>query len=550
MVRIEVAGAAISQVLEKASLLAQRGPDSEGGFLLLKEICGMGEVLDPKSAMQRFAMRALIPKFAVNLVEPLASRPSFQAWLQAGSRLLLASVSAAVAHTGANAETAELNLTAGIDTQTESFRHILPPLSERIKALEAQQFSTTTVLRGESNMVIGNLFTDGSVVDRSSNSALDEPLRNGISVNYETKLYLDTSFTGDDLLHIRLRSGNFQPSAFWFSEPTPLTRLQLGWETQACTSTDQGKCPSRYGVGINRFYYQFPVSSSLKTTIGARVSQVDILPVFPSVYTDSRILQLFQFAGAQGAYSRRLGAGFGLSWKPKGWLKGLSIGLLSVQSNAEEGDTTEGGLFTKASGESNTAQIAITRPHWNISFAYTYNGSPIRIRGTPLANSLTRDSVDAKVDSYGLSGYWQPSTSGWIPSISAGVGYDAIRFRSYPLPSIEAATTRSWMVGLVWQNVLKPAYSLGFAIGSPASVGSLSSASARKVSDGLFAAELYYRIQLTNHIQIVPAVFWISRPRGAMTATTDAVEAIEQPKVNNAATLSTLGSLVQVTVRF
>lgn len=106
------------------------------------------------------------------------------------------------------------------------------------------------------------------------------------------------------------------------------------------------------------------------------------------------------------------------------------------------------------------------------------------------------------------------------------------------------------MVGLVWQNVLRPGYSLGFAVGSPTSVGSLSSSTAWQVSDGLIAAELYYRIQLTNHIQIVPAIFWISRPRGAMTATTDAVAAIEQPAINDAASLSIFGSLLQLTVRF
>jgi hypothetical protein len=471
--------------------------------------------------------------------------------LRIGSRLVLATASLALANNAANAEKAELIHAAEADAQQiETLRATLPSLSERIKALEAQQFSPTTVLRGESNVVLGNLYTSGSVVNRSTNSALGEPLRNGVSVNYETKLYLDTSFTGEDLLHIRLRSGNFQPSAFWFSEPTPLTRLQLGWETQPCTATSDALCPSRYGVGINRFYYQFPVSSTLETTIGARVGQVDMLPVFPSVYSDSKILQLFQFAGAQGAYSRRLGAGFGLSWKPTGWLKGFSLGLMSVQANAEEGNPSEGGMFTDASGEANTAQIAFTRPHWNISLAYTYNGAPVRIRGTPLANSLTRDAVDAKVDSYGLAGYWQPSSSGWLPSISAGVGYDSIRFRSYSLPTIQGATTQSWMVGLVWHNVLRPAYSLGVAVGSPTSIRSLASSTSSRVSDGLIAAELYYRIQLTNHVQVVPAIFWISRPRGAMTATTDAVAAIEQPGINDPASLSTFGSLVQITVRF
>ena len=436
-----------------------------------------------------------------------------------------------------------------LQDDTEAIKAAVDDLQQRIEQLEATQFSSVTTLRGELSSVLGNLQTYGSVVDRATNQALNQPLRNGVSFNYDLKLYVDTSFTGHDRLHIRLRSGNFQPSAFWFSEPTPLTRIQVGWESKPCSSGDPISC-SRNLVMLNRAYYQFPISEEWRATFGARVLQVDLLPLFPSVYDDAKILQLFQFAGAQGAYSRRLGPGLGLAWKPKGALQGFSLGLASIQNQGSVGDPDEGGVLGRQSAQTNTVQLAYTRKRWNVTATYTANGTPARLRGTPLANTLTGDSTDGWVNSWGLAGYWQPVRSGWIPSVSAGVGFDALQFSQFSLPEVTTAQTSSWMVGLVWTDLLAPGNSLGMAVGSPNSVSLLKGKGISGVDDSLLAAEAYYRIQLTDHIQLIPAIFWINRPRGAMTATTSADQAVLQPELNNAASLGVFGSILQLVVRF
>lgn len=437
-------------------------------------------------------------------------------------------------------------------SRPQSFKSTLRQDAEsihgRLASLSATSPAPSSVLRGEVAGILGSMSTYGSVVEVGRNQALGYPLRNSTTFNYDTKLYLDTSFSGSDLLHLRLRSANFQPSAFWFSEPTQLARLQVGWESEPCTS---GSSPCRRNtIVLNRAYYQFPLRGSLRATVGARVLQTDILPVFPSVYTDAKVLQLFQFAGAQGAYSRRLGPGFGLAWQPRSSLQGLSLGVASIQAQGESASPDDGGLFNAFSGQTNTIQLALTKPSWNLTLSYTANATPVRLRGTPLTNSLTRDSTGGFVSSWSLAGYWQPLAAELWPSLSFGYGIDHLRFTHFSEPSLSSAQTRSWMVGLVWRNVLSRGNSLGFALGAPNHISSLQGGGKSGVNDSLLAMEAYYRLRVTDHVQVIPAIFWINRPRGAMTATTSVDQALDQPAFNNRASLGILGGLLQMVLRF
>ena len=54
---------------------------------------------------------------------------------------------------------------------------------------------------------------------------------------------------------------------------------------------------------INRAYLQVSLSPEIRLGVGGLISQLDLLPVWPSVYNDSPILDLLQYAGAPGAYT-------------------------------------------------------------------------------------------------------------------------------------------------------------------------------------------------------------------------------------------------------
>jgi len=122
---------------------------------------------------------------------------------------------------------------------------------------ELEAFTPTTTVRVNVNAVVGGLRYDGSAVDGGANTAADFPLLNALTVNHDARLTIDTSFTGQDLFRVQLRSGNFGPSGFFSNPPTPLSRLDFAFEEPLCRA-DVATC-NRNLVTVNRAYLQFPL---------------------------------------------------------------------------------------------------------------------------------------------------------------------------------------------------------------------------------------------------------------------------------------------------
>ncbi|MCP9835434.1 MULTISPECIES: carbohydrate porin [unclassified Cyanobium] len=415
------------------------------------------------------------------------------------------------------------------------------------QVLEATRFATTTTVNLQINGVLGALQYSGSEVDSVSNTAAGGPLLNGVSFNHDLRLTVDTSFTGQDLFRIRLRSGNFAPSGFFSNPPTPLSRLDVAFQEPACGVGEEGCSGGR--VNINRAYLQLPLSPEIRVSFGPRIMQLDMLPVWPSVYNASPILDLFQYAGSPGTYSKRLGGGFGLWWQPTGGLQGLSLGYAYVAGRAG-GSQQGGGLFSGSSSQTSTLQLALSRPQWNITGAYSVSGPQVRLRGTPLASQLAAGASDGSLGSWSLAGYWQPRRSGWLPSISAGWGEDRFRFGSPAVAGLSGVRSRSWYTGLVWSDVLGAGNSLGFAAGSPAQVIAIQTPSQSGIDDKGLAFELFYRIQVSDELSVTPALFWLSRPRGALGGSTDLSQALLFPAASGDTSLGVWAGLIRTTLRF
>ncbi|MCT0208391.1 carbohydrate porin [Synechococcus sp. CS-1332] len=421
------------------------------------------------------------------------------------------------------------------------------PPQAATEVLEATRFAPTTTVNLQINGVLGALRYDGSGVDRASNTAVGAPLLNGVSLNHELRLTIDTSFTGQDLFRIRLRSGDFAPSGFFANPPTPLSRLDVAFQEPACGPGEQG-CSGGL-VSINRAYLQMPLSPEIRLSVGPRIMQLDMLPVWPSVYNASPILDLFQFAGSPGTYSKRLGGGFGLWWQPKGGLQGLSLGYAYVAGQAG-GNEQGGGLFSSSSSQTSTLQLALSRPRWNITAAYSLSSPQVRLRGTPLASQLAAGGRDGSLGSWSLAGYWQPRRSGWLPSISAGWGQDRFRFGTPALAGLSGVLSRSWYTGLVWSDVLGVGNSLGMAVGSPAHVIAIQTPSQSGIDDSGLAFELFYRIQISDELSVTPALFWLSRPRGALSGSSEVSQALLFPAASEGASLGGWAGLIRTTLRF
>ena len=376
-------------------------------------------------------------------------------------------------------------------------------LEAKVGELEAQQFSTTTKLKGEVSMIIGgvdNWFANavtGKTADLKTGAIKDKTTRtnyNKTAFNYDLRLSFDTSFSGKDLLRTRMRSGNFSADPFGSSGNVfKLDKAEEGDQT----------------VFIDRLFYTFPVGDQVKLTAGAVVRNTEMLSFLPSAFK-SEILDFFNLAGATGTYNKATGAGAGFSWKHKvkkgnpyatfdaNWVSQYAAEQFYAQSDT--------GAFAEDSAQNVLAQLGVKGQNWGAAVAYRYGSENAQLRdpNSPSSSFFRRLGDGQSSNSVSLAGYWVPMDVKWLPSISAGGSYTNYT-KGETRPS---ADIYSWMVGLQWNDVFVKGNQAGFAIGSPLYVTSSNATSASEQTPG-YMYQVHYKYQVTNNISITPAIFWI-----------------------------------------
>ena len=384
-------------------------------------------------------------------------------------------------------------LIAEFETELAILRGRVDGLEARVGELEATQFSTTTKLKGTTFWVLG-------AADYNGQGSKKEAKNNGgTSFSYDLRLALETSFTGKDSLTTRLRSGNMDN--IYGGNGVGLFGQEYG------VNTDNA-------VVIDRLFYSFPLGDEF-TVVGGPVVRMDnMLPVWPSAYPSDMTMDFFTYAGAPGAYNLALGAGAGIYWQTEG---GFSVSTSYLSADGNLSDPNAGGLMTDAAGTSATTQIAYAPENWGIAGAFTYasggegGGALYGGNGTPAAVAL---SGSGNTYSYGLSAWWMPEDSGWIPSISTGWGLTDIPNSS--IPRVRSATSQSWYVGLEWSDVFVEGNSFGMAVGQPTFISDIDVKGRKNESDYIagsgYAWEFFYKFQVTDNITVTPAVHYLSKP--------------------------------------
>ena len=417
-------------------------------------------------------------------------------------------------------------------------------LEARVGELEANQFSTTTKLKGIATFVMGANSYSGSstglrreraalianpgfagltpdqqaairALPTSSDKTFFRSTQGATTFNYDVRLIFDTSFTGKDLLRTTLRAGNFGSTAY-ANGVLPNNALEVAFQESEAGSNI---------VGVNRLFYQFPIGSDLTVTVGGRVRQDDMLAMWPSAYPADTVLDFFTYAGSPAAYSLNLGAGAGIWYKKNNW----SASINYVAQDGQNGNPNIGGIGTDGSNQSFTAQVGYAASNWGAAVAYTY-GSGIGIpAGTPLAsfgnyNGFNYLQESVTTNSIGLSAYWQPSTSGWVPSISTGWGITGVSGTADPFASfgisnpqsLSGMRVQSWYVGLQWADAFIKGNALGMAVGQTPFVTTNPNSVGGNPNDGNYAWEWWYKFQVTDNISVTPAIYYLSQTAGQL----------------------------------
>jgi hypothetical protein len=223
------------------------------------------------------------------------------------------------------------------------------------------------------------------------------------------------------------------------------------------------------------------------------------------------VLDVLTLGGAPAAYNKNLGAGAGLWWQKNGF----AISANYVAANGDVGTPAEGGIATSGSGGTGTVQLGYSNERWGLAAIYSsiQSGNDLIVYGTNFA--LGSFSNPGTTNAYGVSGYWQPAQSGWIPSISAGWGINQTSHDGDVNREGLTSTSQSWSVGLQWQDAFLKGNALGMAVGQPTFATRLEGGATP--NDGNYVWEWWYKVQLTDQIAVLPALFYLSRPLGADT---------------------------------
>ena len=352
-------------------------------------------------------------------------------------------------------------------------------LKGRVDGLEVKQnefeaggFSDTTVMNGKAIFDIGGV----------ENSSGD--LSEAVGFQYTHQLNLNTSFTGDDDLYVRLKTGN---ATDVFSSKTYGTYL----------SSSNGNDDT---IKVDKIWYSFPVGENNTVWIGPKIENYYMHGATPSIYAP--ITKQFKLGGNGAAYGASTDSGIGWAYKGDNGFS-LSSNVVSKQNK------TTNGFLTDESKTNWSTQVAYTTDTYHLSLitALKYNGWTDSYYTT----SLGKARPDGNSTNYGLRGYWRPDTETQaVPEIS--VGYD--------ISTVEGqdADTDAYFVGLTWKDTFQADDKIGVALGQP------------QTSDDdtvtPFTWEAYYSYKVNDSITVAPAIFGATDRTG--TAGVDITGAVVQ----------------------
>jgi Carbohydrate-selective porin, OprB family/S-layer homology domain len=409
-------------------------------------------------------------------------------------------------------------------------------LDVRTSTLEKQQFSTTAKLTGEV------LFYRGDALGETASDV------NEASFNYRVRLTLNASFSGDDLLRVRLQAANMRlysagdpnidnatggfgaPQRFASTFPSAFSD-----ETRILPSpASEGENDS--GLRINDLSYRFPLGEKLTVYVAAGITDPTFLGADPiAPFSDWATGSISNFANSNPLYypmGNRAGAGF--NYKFSDWLT-VAGGYVGQDVNDIGGPNiplSTSGIF--GGGYSAFGQVTLYLGKLSAGLVYLNTYTPQfgidTLAGSNAAKVSTGGSFGVAEDdrvsanhygatvNYKLSDKFQ--IGGWI-------GY--AKARVLGVSTLGVPTGRGGDVGvlnyavtLAFPDLLKTGNLGGIIVGMQPKVTSTSNAvvaeaiglpnSRRQDRDTGFHVEAFYSFRVNDNITITPGVFWLTAP--------------------------------------
>ena len=386
-------------------------------------------------------------------------------------------------------------------------------LESRTAVLEDNQFSTTTKLVGEA------IFGVASVISGSNEELIEETGDDDIDevpvFGYRTRLELETSFTGDDLLFTRLSTGNFPA----FSETTGTFEGEIAFAQ-----------PDDNDLNLEVLFYSLPLSENTNVLIGAAgLAADDIANTLSVLDGDGGSGSISAFGTRSPIYLPPGETGLGIIQSFGDKLE-FSAGYLAGEAN----DPNDGsGLFNGS--YSALGQLTIT-PFERLGIALTYvnafNQSDTEV-GSDLANIRSLTTTEQEDDVPLLPGEFEagvPTSSNSYGAqfsfalsdriiIGGWGGFSSVR-------TLDEATVDGQNIPRGTQDIWNWAATLAFPdLGKEGSMGGIIVGMEPWVAksdidvegfdeddDRALHAEVFYEYRFNDNIALTPGVIYVNKP--------------------------------------
>ena len=368
-------------------------------------------------------------------------------------------------------------------------RRQVDAIEVRTAELEANQFSTTTKLKGEAIFALVDAFGDQ---DAGSTISGGEDVET--SFGYRARLTFDTSFTGKDRLRTRLQARDIAR----LDRATGTAMTRLGFDGENGTT-----------VTLHRVDYRFPLSDTVRMNIGAHgFDSTRFVPVLNPLFESSGGGALSRFGRRNPAIHRTPsgGAGVGFEIKPS---KQFRVDLGYFSDNDSDSPTSKNGLFNGP--YSALGQITVS-PTENLDVALSYinsyaPGDEVNVSGTTGSTLARRPfgRVATSANHFGL----QTSIDLSPVTISAWGGYVSAQAESGANEG-DKADIWNWMVSLGVDDIGMKGGRLGFIFGMPPKLTDIDNGTSDSSTSLHF--ETLYRFKITKKIEMTPGFIVITNP--------------------------------------
>jgi len=315
-------------------------------------------------------------------------------------------------------------------------------LEARLNNFEAGSFSETTTASFSVDMAIGAI--DGQSVTTSVTDG-----KEAITATYSFQIDLNTSFTGEDSLDVSIDAGN--------GSATTLGELDLN---------------TGENLTVDGVSYTFPVGDKTTVFVG---DNTDGSALYSTACVYGGITNTLDDCGNVNS---ALGSGSGTA---AGASFDIGNGFTAAIGYTGDGSSNQG-ILSKEGADAFGGQLTYTGDSYGLSATYANIETA--------ATGTTTAVADSDVTYWALNGYWTPSESGSLPSISVG----------YETGDSEAASTKdtsTFFVGLQWDEVGPGTF--GAAMGTTG-----------HISDGdteYYMYEAFYSYPVNDGMTITPLVY-------------------------------------------